>query len=204
MTTATIPHPTTTDWTARQAAARIPFQVIDGLPVNPVQPDLPDGRGELHHLGERACADAVVFVTVAGRRWLLLGRRDDGHGWAFPGGGLEDDETDLGGALRELWEETGLLIDPDDPTVTVSVGSARYVPDPRADRHSWMVTTLVVLDLGERSNFPNTRAGSDLLDTAWFDAQSAAAVKRAIRHRDPAGKVFFSHDAVLTELLGAG
>lgn len=192
----------TTDWTAAQATARIPFDVVDGLPVNPVHPDLPEGRGELWHLGEKPCADVAAFATVAGRRWLLLGRRDDGHGWCIPGGKLEDDETDLAGGLRELFEETGLRVDLDDPAVTVSVGAARYVPDPRAARNAWMVTSLVVVDLGEQPAFPPARATSELLDVAWFPARSVADVEAAIRSRDPHGKIFHSHRGMLTDLLG--
>jgi ADP-ribose pyrophosphatase len=190
------------DWTAERAAARIPFDVVDGLPVNPVHPELPEGQGELWHYGEKACADVAAFVTVAGIRWLLLGRRDDGHGWCIPGGKLEPGETDLEGGLRELEEETGLHVDPASPGVTVSVGAARYVPDPRAARNAWMVTSLVVVDLGERPAFPAARATPELLDVAWFPARTVTDLETAIRSRDPRGRIFHSHRGMLTDLLG--
>jgi 8-oxo-dGTP pyrophosphatase MutT (NUDIX family) len=196
--------PATIDWPARQATARIPYTVTDGLPINPAYPDLPAGQGELAHWGEKACADTGVFATIDGVRWLLLGLRGDGHGWALPGGRLEGDESDLAGALRELGEETGITIDVTDPDLTVSVEGARYVPDPRAARNAWMVTTLVVVDFGVRQHFPHARAGSDLVRVAWFPARSLPALETAIRHRDPAGKLFFSHRAIIAELLGAG
>lgn len=188
------------DWAARQAAARIPFEVVDDRPINPVHPELPEGQGELRHLGERPCADVAVFATVAGIRWLLLGKRDDGHGWCIPGGGLEDGETDLEGGLRELSEETGLRVDP--AAATVSVGAARYVPDPRAARNAWMVTCLVVVDLGEQPTFPAARATSELLDVAWFPARPVADLETSIRSRDPHGRIFHSHRGMLTDLLG--
>jgi ADP-ribose pyrophosphatase len=202
MTTALLTNPTTIDWPARQRSARIPFQVVDGLPVNPVHPDLPAGQGELRHLGERACADAAVFGTVSGLRWLLLGLRGDGHGWAIPGGGLKAGETDLEGGLRELHEETGLRIDPADQSVTLSVDAARYVPDPRAARNAWMVTTLIVADLGERPNFPPAAAGSDLQRVAWFPARSLSTLQASVERTGPAGKLFAAHRQMLTELLG--
>lgn len=192
--------PRTLDWPARQAAARIPFDLVDGLPVNPVHPELPEGQGELRHYGERPCGDVAVFVTVGGVRWLLLGRRDDGHGWALPGGGLNDGETDLQGALRELREETSLALD---AAAVVSVAGARYVPDPRAARNAWMVTTLVVVDLGERPNFPAARAGDDLERVAWFPARSLAELRGALSVVEPGAEVFSSHVPMLTELLGA-
>ena len=41
--------------------------------------------------------------------------------WITPGGGLEDDETHVQGAIRELFEETGLLVsDVGEPVFTVS------------------------------------------------------------------------------------
>jgi len=192
--------PRTLDWTALQAAARIPFSVIEGLPINPVCPDLPEGQGELSHWGERACGDVAVFVTVAGARWLLLGKRDDAHGWALPGGGLNPGEPDLHGALRELWEEAGLSVDGD---AIVSVDGVRYVPDPRAARNAWMVTTLVVVDLGERPNFPPARAGDDLERVAWFPARPLALLDAAVDRVDHGGRVFPAHRAMLTDLLGA-
>jgi ADP-ribose pyrophosphatase len=200
--TAETVDPRSLDWRARQATARIPFPVEDGLPVNPVQPDLPEGQGELYHFGERACGDVAVFVTVGGARWLLLGKRDDGHGWALPGGGLEGDEPDLIGALRELVEEAGVQVDLADPRVTVTVDGARYVPDPRAGRNAWMVTTLVVVDLGERPNFPAARAGDDLLRVAWFPARSVPLLEAAIGCVEAGGRLFRAHREMLTDLLG--
>lgn len=196
--------PAAIDWPARLAAARIPFPIVDGLPVNPVCPELPEGQGELWHWGERPCADVAVFVTVAGVRWLLLGRRDDGHGWALPGGGLEAGETDLEGGLRELHEEAGLRIDPGDRSVSVSVDGARYVPDPRAARNAWMVTTLIVVDLGERVNFPGAVAGSDLERVAWFPVRGLAALEASVAAIEPGGGLFFSHRQMLADLLDGG
>src|ERR1044072_2993433 len=193
--------PTTIDWPARLATARIPFPVVGGMPINPVHPELPEGQGELGHWGERPCADAAVFVTVHGVRWLLMGRRDDGHGWALPGGGLEAGETDLEGGLRELREETGLRIAPTDPDVTVSVDGARYVSDPRAARNAWMVTTLIVVDLGEQPNFPRAVAGDDLERVAWFPARGLAGLAASIQRAEPAGKVFFCPPPIPTDPL---
>ena len=44
-------------------------------------------------------------------RLLLVRQRDDGR-WSTPGGAIEPDETPADAVVREVWEETGLLIAP--------------------------------------------------------------------------------------------
>lgn len=58
----------------------------------------------------RPCVGICVFNS-SGRVWL--GRRNGGRGpqsWQFPQGGLDKGESPEFGALRELWEETGIHI----------------------------------------------------------------------------------------------
>lgn len=83
----------------------------------------------------------VASVVVHDGREVLLGKRDvDPHSgqWGVPGGNLEHDEHPAAGAARELREETGVRVDPDDLTLfTVdhttkegrSVVGVRYVVD---------------------------------------------------------------------------
>ncbi|SCL24784.1 NUDIX domain-containing protein [Micromonospora inyonensis] len=120
--------PTRIDWRARLADAAIPFQVVDGRPVNPGAPTgIRYGRGELGHWGEGRAADALVTATGPdGSRWIVLVEREDGHGWALPGGGIDPGELPAA-AVRELEEETGLRL----PDVEWTVSPPRLVPDPR-------------------------------------------------------------------------
>jgi 8-oxo-dGTP pyrophosphatase MutT (NUDIX family) len=54
---------------------------------------------------------AVVAVIVTSAEGVLAGRRRDGMpGWTFPGGGIEPGETAQEAAVREVREETGLLV----------------------------------------------------------------------------------------------
>lgn len=58
----------------------------------------------------RPCVGVCLF-NKSGRVWL--GRRYGETGkfsWQFPQGGLDDGESPEFGALRELWEETGITI----------------------------------------------------------------------------------------------
>ena len=55
-------------------------------------------------------------VTEAGEVMLLRRGIEPGRGlWAQPGGFMEIDETVEAGAVRETLEETGLLVEPDEP-----------------------------------------------------------------------------------------
>lgn len=59
----------------------------------------------------RPCVGVCLF-NREGRVWL--GRRfgETGpHSWQFPQGGLDKGESPEFGALRELWEETGITIE---------------------------------------------------------------------------------------------
>lgn len=60
--------------------------------------------------GYRPCVGVCLF-NAKGRVWL--GRRYGEKGpnsWQFPQGGLDKGESHEFGALRELWEETGITI----------------------------------------------------------------------------------------------
>lgn len=59
-----------------------------------------------------------LIVADADGLILLLATRDPtypelGTWWEFPGGGIEDGETLAQAAARELWEETGLAVIPE-------------------------------------------------------------------------------------------
>jgi putative (di)nucleoside polyphosphate hydrolase len=58
----------------------------------------------------RPCVGVCLF-NKSGRVWLgrRLGHTDE-FSWQFPQGGLDDGESPEFGALRELWEETGITI----------------------------------------------------------------------------------------------
>ena len=60
-------------------------------------------------------AARVLLVDGAGRTLLLHGgdpARPTDRWWITPGGGLDDGESLAEGAARELYEETGLRVDP--------------------------------------------------------------------------------------------
>ncbi|MEH0826307.1 MULTISPECIES: NUDIX domain-containing protein [unclassified Micromonospora] len=195
--------PTRIDWPARQAAAAIPFKVVNGRPVNPVErTGIRYGRNQLGHWGEQQCADALVEITDAdGHRWIVMIKRGDGHGWALPGGHVEPGETPATAAFRELAEETGIQFDR--MLEPYEQQDPRYVPDPRASDEAWMVTHLVRFDMwdGWKTLPKIPGAGDDAVDVAWIRADSYADLARhlATNHQ---GIVFPAHQQMLADILG--
>lgn len=192
--------PTGIDWPARQAAAAIPFKVVNGRPVNPYAPTgIRYGRNQLGHWGEQLCADALVTARDPdGRRWLLLVERADGHGWALPGGYVDPGEEPAAAAIRELAEETGLVVNPD-PWVTTL--PARPVPDPRASDEAWMVTVPVRVDLGQFGAILPAVAGlDDARRAAWVPADTYPMLTAHLADTY-GGTVFTAHAAMLADLL---
>jgi ADP-ribose pyrophosphatase len=199
-------NPEEIDWPPRQALAAIPFEIIDGRPLNPCDiTGVRYGRNEFGHWGEALMADALVTATLRGCPvpFLLMVERADGHGWAVPGGHVEEGEGTLQAALRELAEETGLTQDsPLWQSPACEVKAARYVPDPRASDEAWAVTVPVHVDLGDLPVLPPVCGGDDALRAAWMPTGSLATVKAAIRSFDPENGVFAAHVPMLSGFLG--
>jgi ADP-ribose pyrophosphatase len=193
--------PTRIDWTSRQARAAIPFHVIDGRPVNPYAPTgIRYGRNELGHWGEALAADALVSLTdTDGHHWILMVERDDGHGWALPGGHVDPDEAPLDAAIRELHEETGLTV----ATATWSTQPPRYVPDPRASDEAWMVTVLAQTHLGtyRQGDMPPVTGSDDAQQAAWVHACNYHVLVADL-HDTHHGHIFPAHHTMLADALG--
>lgn len=87
----------------------------DGDPLAAHQIDMSEVPGDLHPAGRRPLDGRMVGVA-GGAAFLLCRRasrlsRHAGQ-WALPGGRVDDGETPLEAALRELDEELGLRLDP--------------------------------------------------------------------------------------------
>jgi 8-oxo-dGTP pyrophosphatase MutT (NUDIX family) len=86
----------------------------------------------------RAVRTDFVQVTLVDPRGRVLMQERDEHApvwpetWCFPGGGLDDGEEPVEGAVRELAEETGVVLTPDDLT---DLGQFELVTDDRGTFH---------------------------------------------------------------------
>jgi len=78
------------------------------------------------------------IVRAPVNRLLLVQQRDDGM-WSTPGGSIELDETPADAVVREVWEETGLLVTPR-RLFAVYGGPAFVVHYPNGDETQYVST----------------------------------------------------------------
>jgi 8-oxo-dGTP diphosphatase len=78
--------------------------------------------------------DIVILLT--GDRVVLVERRNEPHGWALPGGFVDEGETLEAAAAREAREETGLDVD--------LVEQFHAYSDPRRDPRRHTISTVFI------------------------------------------------------------
>ncbi len=96
-----------------------------------------------------------VVILVAGDRVVLVRRRNPPHGWALPGGFVDEGEPLAAAAAREAREETGLAVELAEQFHAYS--------DPRRDPRRHTISTVF---LGRAAGEP--RGGDDAAEARAF------------------------------------
>jgi 8-oxo-dGTP diphosphatase len=129
--------------------------------------------------------DVVALTEVDGElRLLVVSRRNppfEGR-WALPGGFLEVDEDLAPGALRELQEETGIALRPQDLRQVGAYGAPDR--DPRG-------RTISIAFLARLDDQPEAQGGSDAADARW----------RAVAELLDDGELAFDHAEIVRDAL---
>jgi 8-oxo-dGTP diphosphatase len=129
--------------------------------------------------------DVVPLTEVDGELRLLVVRRRNPpfeDRWALPGGFLEVDEDLAPGALRELQEETGIALRPQDLRQVGAYGAPDR--DPRG-------RTISIAFLARLDDQPEPQGGSDAADARWL----------AVAELLDDGELAFDHAEIVRDAL---
>lgn len=181
-----------TDWTARQAAALLPFELDDrGWPLNPTGRTGRTGRN-LGRWGENAAADPIVVAGTGADRHVLLIKRADRGVWAIPGGMVDPGETAPAALVRELREETDVDLGDVEPALLTRT----YVEDWRNSDHAWVASTVALYELPARVT---ATAGDDAADAAWWPFPDLDQLTQAVQAAG--GELYEAHRPLLATAL---
>ena len=132
----------------------------------PIPPYIVALRKHIGHATLVVPASAAVILDQAGR--VVLIRRGDGRGWSLPGGTMEPGETIDACLVREVWEETGLEVEPvrlvgiySDPVYT-------HITYPNGDRAHFVSATFLCRVQGGAPKAD----GEESLEVAFFPPQA--------------------------------
>lgn len=109
--------------------------------------------------------DAVVVQS--GHILLVKRRASPGKGlWALPGGFLELTETLLNGAIRELYEETGIKVP--EKVLRGSLRGDQVFDAPGRSLRGRTVTHAFVFKLSDAAELPDVKGSDDAEKAKWF------------------------------------
>ena len=133
----------------------VAYQAFYGLP-------LPARRRIARLVSPKYLVGAVVILRdseAAEPGRLLLLRQPPGSGWGLPAGLLKRHEPPALGAVRELFEESGVTLDPED--LTPGVPNAIVHPNGEVVDTVWFGSV-------PASSTATAVDGGEVLEAAWF------------------------------------
>ena len=108
--------------------------------------------------------DAVVVQS--GHVLLIRRRAEPGMGkWAMPGGFLNQYETQLDGALRELEEETKIKVPP--AVLRGSIVASETYDDPHRSDRGRLITKAFLIKLPDQTELPKVKGSDDADKAKW-------------------------------------
>lgn len=114
---------------------------------------------------EKSCG-AVVYRKHHGNTEILLIKHVRSGFWSFPKGHMEDGESEIQTAIREIKEETNIDVSVDDPSFRESVTFC-----PRRD-----ITKEVVYFLARALTYDCARQEEEISDVRWVEIGQASSM----------------------------
>ena len=118
----------------------------------------------------------VSVIIFDDRQRVLLVRHSDGDDWTTPGGMVEPYELPSNAAVRETWEETGLVVELSH-VIGIFGGDVCTTTYSNGDRISWIATVFGATPVGGVLR-PD---GDETLELRYFDRKELSGV-RCKRH----------------------
>ena len=138
-----------------------------GDPKNAPKPTMPA------HLGANA------IITCGGR--LLLERRRDSNTWGLIGGGVKKSETTVQGMVREIYEELGIRVQPNQLQKLQTYGDPGRIAAFQ-DGSVWrMVIAVYGLDFLRE---PQMRISAESRELRFFTKEELKTTEIAVTHQD--------------------
>jgi len=127
---------------------------------------------------------ARTLLIADGSVLLILGRDparpDAGTWWLTPGGGIDDGESLEGAAVREVFEETGLQLSPDQLGPVVATRVAEFEFDDREFRQTeWFFAVTVPTFVPQVDGWEPIEQRA-LLDHRWWSVDALTATDEMI------------------------
>ncbi len=141
----------------------------DGIRANGISAYIRDLRARIGHDLVLMPGAAAVIVDDAGR--VLLQRRGDNGQWGVLGGAIDPGESPADAVVREVWEESGLLVRPE-RLVGVYGGPENIIQYPNDDRAAIISFTFACRVL-EGVPIPD---GVESLELRSFDVREALSI----------------------------
>lgn len=146
-----------------------------GDPKNAPKPTMPA------HLGANA------IITCGGR--LLLERRRDSDTWGLIGGGVKKSETTVQGMVREIYEELGIPVQPEQLQKLQTYGDPGRIAAFQ-DGSVWrMVIVVYGLDFPRE---PQMRISAESRELRFFTKKELERIDVAVTHQDIVGDWFLN------------
>lgn len=138
----------------------------------------------------------TVDAVVVQSGHILLVKRGDMPGkglWALPGGFLNQEETMLDGAIRELKEETKIKVPV--PVLKGSIKESKTFDAPNRSARGRTITQAFYIDLGFDEKLPKVKGSDDAEKAFWVPLNEVVA------QRD---KFFEDHFAIISYFTKIG
>ena len=138
----------------------------------PISAYLRDLRARVGHTLLLVPSVTALIADDAGR--VLLARQREGAAWSTPGGAIDPGETPADAVVREVWEETGLLVVPT-RLVGVYGGPEFVVRYPNGDETEYISTIFACAVRGGALR-PD---GEEITELRFWTAAEASALPLA-------------------------